>query len=435
MALATGKARRRAPLKEQPGGDFTRGLSMNTLKLIMCASAATLGLAWAGSAAAQAAAPAPAPAAAAPAAPAATPMANPAITAPMAANPNPAVFDAGPLGKITVDGVFSVLGGYQSPDPTFFGGPDRNAGVFDVSNAQVIINKSDGFLQFYVQAGGYSLPALGATYFRATVESPATYGYVPQGFVKLVPNAMFSIEAGALPTLIGGEYTFTFENMNIERGLLWGQEPAVSKGVQGNFTNGPIAISLAYTDGYYSNEYTAVSGLITYTFKNSDTLAFAGEGNVSTNRVATFVTPLPQNNGQIYNLLYSHTAGPWTISPYLQYTSVPTVRAANGAILSLSADTWGVAVLTKYNFTPVFSVAGRLEYISSSGHQNLLFGPGSNAWSFTITPTYQKGIFFARAEVSYVSIGSGDSFDGDEFGELGNHGSQVRGVVETGVDF
>ena len=121
------------------------------------------------------------------------------------------------------------------------------------------------------------------------------------------------------------------------------------------------------------------------------------------------MTPLPQNNGQIYNLLYSHTAGPWTISPYLQYTSVPTVRAANGAILSLSADTWGVAVLTKYNFTPVFSVAGRLEYISSSGHQNLLFGPGSNAWSFTITPTYQKGIFFARAEVSYVSIGSGDS--------------------------
>jgi hypothetical protein len=403
---------------------------MNTLKLIMCASAATLGLAWAGAAAAQAAAPA-----AAPAAPTASPMANPAITAPMAANPNPAVFDAGPLGKITVDGVVSVLAGYQSPDPTFFGGADRNAGVLDISNAQVIINKSDGILQFYVQAGAYSLPALGATYFRATVEAPATYGYVPQGFVKLVPNSAFSIEAGALPTLIGGEYTFTFQNMNIERGLLWGQEPAVSKGVQANFTQGPWAISAAYTDGYYSNEYTAVSGLITYTFKNSDTLAFAGEGNVSTNRVSTFVTPLAQNNGQVYNLLYSHTSGPWTISPYIQYTSVPTVRAANGTILSLSASTWGGAILTKYNFTPEFSVAGRVEYISSSGRQNLLFGPGSNAWSITVTPTYQKGVFFARAEVSYVSIGSGDTIDGDEFGEFGNHGSQVRGVLETGVDF
>jgi len=30
--------------------------------------------------------------------------------------------------------------------------------------------------------------------------------------------------AAKLPTLIGAEYTFTFENMNIERGLLWNQE-------------------------------------------------------------------------------------------------------------------------------------------------------------------------------------------------------------------
>jgi hypothetical protein len=410
---------------------------MNKLKLIMCASAATLGLGWAGAAAAQTAAPAPAPAAApaAPAAPAASPMANPAITAPMAANPNPAVFDAGPLGKITVDGVFSVLGGYQSPSPTFFGGADRNQSFFDVSNAQVIINKSDGVFQFYVQAGAYSLPALGATYFRATTETPNTFGYVPQGFVKIVPNSMFSIEAGALPTLIGGEYTYTFENMNIERGLLWGQEPAVSKGVQGNFSNGPIAISVAYTDGYYSNVYTAISGLITYTFKNSDTLAFAGEGNVGRNHVSTFATPLAQNNGQIYNLLYSHTSGPWTISPYIQYQTNPHVIGPMGVTLVSSASAWSGAILTKYNFTPEFSLAGRLEYISTSGHQNLLFGPGSNAWSITVTPTYQKGVFFARAEASYVSIGSGDSIDGDEFGELGNHGSQVRVMAETGVDF
>jgi hypothetical protein len=421
------RPKRRPKLNPAAAAAVTLGLAW--------AGAATLGLAWAGAASAQATAPAPAAAPAAPAAPAASPMANPAITAPMAANPNPAVFDAGPLGKITVDGVFSVLGGYQSPSPTFFGGADRNQGFFDVSNAQVIINKSDGVFQFYVQAGAYSLPALGSTYFRATTETPNTFGYVPQGFVKLVPNAMFSIEAGALPTLIGGEYTFTFQNMNIERGLLWGQEPAVSKGVQGNFTEGPWALSVAYTDGYYSNVYTAISGIVTYTFKNSDTLAFAGEGNVAPNRISTFVTPLPQNNGQVYNLLYSHTMGNWTISPYIQYTSVPVVHAANGSVLSLSADTWGGAILTKYNFTPEFSVAGRVEYISSSGRQNLLFGAGSNAWSITVTPTYQKGVFFARAEISYVSIGSGDSIDGDEFGQFGAQGSQVRGLVETGVDF
>ena len=52
---------------------------------------------------------------------------------------------------------------------------------------------------------------------------------------------MFSIEVGALPTLIGDEYTFSFENLNIERGILWGAEPAVSRGVQANFTTGPLA--------------------------------------------------------------------------------------------------------------------------------------------------------------------------------------------------
>ncbi len=413
---------------------------MNKLKLTMCAGVAMLGLAWAGAAAAQTAGSSPAAATppatpAAPAAPTPSPMANPPVNAPMAANPYPATFDAGPLGKITVDGVLSGLAGYQSPSPTFFGGVDRADGFVDLSNAQVIINKSDGVFQFFVEAGAYSLPALGATYFKSTTETPNTFGYVPVGFVKIVPNSMFSVEVGSLPTLIGDEYNFTFQNMNIERGLLWGQEPAFSKGVQGNLALGQFAFSLAYTDGYYSDVYSAVSGSAIYTFKNSDTLAFAAEGNIGRNHRSTFVTPPAQNNGSIYNLIFSHTAGPWTISPYIQYQTNPRVFGPGGGLLVDSASAWAGAILTKYSFTPEFSLAGRLEYISTSGHQNILFGPGSNAWSITVTPTYQKGVFFARAEASYVSIGSGDSIDGDEFGQLGNHGSQVRVMAETGIDF
>ena len=79
-----------------------------------------------------------------------------------------------------------------------------------------------------------------------------------------------------------------------------------------------------------------------------------------------------------------------------------------------SGDSYGVAVLAKYSFTPEISIAGRVEYIGSSGAANLLYGPGSNAWSFTVTPTYQKGIFFARVEGSYIGIGSGTP--GDELG-------------------
>ena len=147
--------------------------------------------------------------------------------------------------------------------------------------------------------------------------------------MKIVPNSNVNIEVGALPTLVGAEYAFTFENFNIERGLLWNVEPVVSKGVQLNLSKGPWSASLAWTDGYYSNVYTALSGQVTYTFKNNDTLEFVGEGNVGTNHVANFVTPLAANNGQIYNLIFTHTQGSWEFMPYVQYQSTP--RSASAA--------------------------------------------------------------------------------------------------------
>jgi len=405
---------------------------MSNVKLIVCAGAASLGMAWAGMAAAQTATPPATPPAAAPAAPAANPMPYPSMTAPLAANPNPAVFDAGPLGKIMVDGVLSADGLWQS-NPQFGPFGQTQAGYADITNAQVILNKTDGPIQFYVQAGAYSIPTLGVPYLRTNQLDSNTYGYVPQGFVKIVPNSTINVMVGALPTLVGAEYAFSFENFNIERGLLWNLEPVVSKGVQLNVTKGPWSASVAWTDGYYSDVYTALSGQVTYTFKNNDTLEFVGEGNVSTNHVATFVTPLAANNGQIYNLIFTHTQGPWEFMPYVQYQSTPTVRVG-GLVLTPSGSTWGAALLAKYNFTPTISVAGRVEYVGSSGGANLLgYGVSSNAWTFTITPTYQKGIFFVRGELSYTGVGSGTN--GFMFGANGNSNNQTRGMIETGFIF
>jgi hypothetical protein len=53
--------------------------------------------------------------------------------------------------------------------------------------------------------------------------------------------------------------------------------------------------------------------------------------------------------------------------------------------------------------------------------------------SVTLTPTFQKGIFFARAEASYVGITSGTP--GAEFGRDGEASSQFRGLIETGFIF
>jgi len=58
---------------------------------------------------------------------------------------------------------------------------------------------------------------------------------------------------------MGAEHTFDFENMNVQRGLLWNQENAVNRGVQINQALGKFSASLSWNDGYYSNRYLLLS--------------------------------------------------------------------------------------------------------------------------------------------------------------------------------
>ena len=364
-------------------------------------------------------------------APMSMPVPFPPMAGPLSDNPNPMSFDLGELGeKVYVTGAVTGLAFWQNHATGFFPGDfDSEA---DLSNAQVTIQKTDGLVQYMIQAGEYSTPSLGLPYIASSKLVPLTFGVMPQAFLKIVPNENFSIQAGKLPTLIGDEYFYTFQNMNIERGLLWNQEPLVSTGVQANYTNGPIALSLSLNDGYYSNRWNWVSGLAAYTIDPMNTIALAAGGNMGrTGYGTTFATPTAQNNGSIYNVIYTHTDGPWVISPYFQYQQI-----GSDVKLGFAHSTSAVsgAVLVSYAFDDNFKLAGRFEYISTSGNgPNILYGNGSKAWSFTITPTYQYKIYFARAEFSYVGVSSGTV--GAELGPFLDQTSQSRLMVETGIIF
>ena len=386
---------------------------MKLSKLSMCATAvgAALGLAAAGAAHAD-------------------PIFAPSMTAPLSANAMPASFDAGPFGKLSVGGAVSGLGMYQNNHV-----PGDHQWQADFSNAQAWVAKTDGPVQFFVEVGGYSFPSLGTPYFPAKTQTDLAFGVMPVGYIKIVPNSHFSIIAGKLPTLIGSEYGFTFQNMNINRGLLWNQEPLISRGVQANFSQGPIALSVAFTDGFYSNRYNQLSGLLTFTVNASNSIAFAGGGNLGSTPKVGFATPLVLDNSSVYNLFFSHTSGPLTISPYLQYTHV---SENPGLGIVHSASTWGGAILGKYSFTPEFAIAARGEYIKSSGTAasgapSLLYGNESKAWSLTVTPTYQKGIYFVRGEAAYTKIIDGTP--GAMLGGFFNDDSQFRLAAEAGVIF
>ena len=359
--------------------------------------------------------------------PAPAPLTTPAITGPLQAAP-PNIFDAGPLGKLNVNGIVSGMGLWQGNHV-----PGDEPTQAALSNGQGWIQKTEGWCQFYLQAGAYTLPAL-ATPFLATDETVTNlYGPVPVGFLKLQAGKNTSFMIGALPTLMGAEYTFTFENMNIERGLLWNQENAVNRGIQMNQTVGKFTAALSWNDGFYSNRYSWLSGSLTYA-NGPHSLAFVGMGNLGQTAFRTLATPV-QNNSSMYALIYTYTKGSWIVQPYFQYTNVPTNQKIG---IVKGASTTGGAILVNHTHKHGFSLPGRLEYISSSGNAaeqavNLLFGPGSAGWSITLTPTFRYRRFFIRGDLSFVRATS--YTPGNVFGPTGMNRNQPRGVIEAGFMF
>ncbi|GJE29711.1 outer membrane beta-barrel protein [Methylobacterium organophilum] len=369
------------------------------------------------------------------------------------ANPNPACFTTG-LGDIYVGGAVTGFAYYQTnafgiPSP---GGEQDRYGRVDFSNLQAWVQKADGPLQFYVHTGLYSIPALGLPLYSSFEQTDLLFGPVPVAYGKWQINDEWSIQAGRMFTNIGTELLFSYQNLNISRGLVFNQENFINHGVQVNYASGPWAASLAVVDGFYSGELNWVTGLITYKIDDSNTIGINGGTHFSDFDASTrsarfqFATINSLQNSSIISVNYTYANGPWIVSPYFQYTSVD--RKDNYFVPLRGAETWGGALLAGYSFTDNFALAGRLEYIAQSGTKgdfagttatNVLFGPGSSAFSFTITPTFTWDRYFLRGEFATVQ-----AFDvatdatlgvGSGFGRNGLKKSQERYLIETGFTF
>src|ERR1035441_7993888 len=124
-----------------------------------------------------AAPPATAPVASPDPAPAALP--TPSMTGPLAALP-PAIFDAGPFGKIAVNGILDGLGMWTG---NYVAGDDSHEAA--LSNGQVFIQKPDGWFQFYLQAGAYNIAALGTPFLATDKTLSNLYRAVPVAYPNL----------------------------------------------------------------------------------------------------------------------------------------------------------------------------------------------------------------------------------------------------------
>jgi putative OmpL-like beta-barrel porin-2 len=349
------------------------------------------------------------------------------MTGPLRAG-SPIEFEGGAFGKLNLNGIISGTGLWQSSHAS----GDRSAQAA-LSNGQVFVQKTTGWWQFYLQAGAYNILSLGTPFLPTDKAISNLYGPVPVAYAKFVPGKNTSLLVGALPTLMGAEYTFDFENMNVERGLLWNQENEVNRGVQLNQTVGKFTASISWNDGYYSNRYSWLSGSLTFA-TGPHSLSLMGMGNLGQTSRQTLATPV-QNNGSMYALAYTYTKGNWIVQPYYQYGSVPTNPVVG---VLRGASTNGGAVLLSRTLMGGFSLCGRAEYIASTGNSarnsvNLVYGPGSSAWSATLTPTYQLQRFFLRGDLSLVRANS--ITRGDAFGTAGASRDQPRAVAEAGFLF
>lgn len=371
------------------------------------------------------------PAPAAPAAPATapTPLSTFVLTGPLQWLP-PATFDAGPLGKLSVNGILTGYSAFQNSSVT---GDDTAQAT--LSNGQIFIQRAEGKIQYFIEAGIYTMPTLGVPFVNAQDTLNNFFGPVPVAYLKLqaARNTQFLI--GSLPTLMGAESTFTYQNFNIERGIVWNQENAINRGIQVNQTLGKhLSAAISWNDGYYSNRYSWLSGSVTLT-KGPHSLVYDGMGNLGQTAYQTTATPV-QNNSYMHAVIYTYTKGPWIVSPYFQFSKLPT-NAKVGVAKGTSAT--GGALNVSRAFKGGFSLPARVEYLTSSGSAtdgsvNLLgFGAGSNGLTLTATPTYQKGGVYLRSDLAWVHA---DSYSaGDVFGKSGTNADQFRGVLEFGFIF
>ena len=353
--------------------------------------------------------------------------------------PNPLNVQSETFGTWSVQAIATGLA-FQQSNPV----PSNYSSYAAFSNLQANIQKTDGPLKVYVLAGSYSLAALGQAYIRSSTFTESTFGYVPEAYVALSVDTDWSISLGKLPSMGGLEAALTYENPNIQRGLLWTQTNSISRGAQLNYQDGNISAALSVNDGAYSGVYNWIGGLVSIKTSKTSEFTASWTGSLSGNSTNTTATPLLQNNSQISNLIYQYTGDRWSVKPYFQYTYIPS----NSSIgLYGHSGTVGYAVLTTYHVDPLtdgvspnrhISIPTRLEYQSSFGNSlnpNIpagpMYGPGSSAWSATITPTIQYGRTFARVELSFVK--TFNPLAGSAFGATGTNNTQTRGMLEVGL--
>jgi len=321
-------------------------------------------------------------------------------------------------------------------DVTLFAIDTQGSWSSDFSNALLNLSANAGNFHGNATVGEYNFPTVG---FPIATDSAANantsvYSVIPVGSVQYSLGSHWSVAAGKFAALLGQESPFTYQNVNIQRGLGWAMEPTISRGVQGTYAGGPWTLTLQYNDAYYSGHDRAFEGLIGWAPSANTNLQVAA---IVPNADAGPNPTVSVGNKAEYDFMYTRQIGKLQLLPYLLLVDSPS-SAKLGYKKSESA--WAGVLLATWTFDTPWSLAFRYEDAangSSAGdtgaNADLIgFGPGSSARTLTLTPAlhFENGGVL-RLEYSTISLSS--FAPGLGFGAAGNGGTQNRIGFEFGV--
>lgn len=358
--------------------------------------------------------------------------------------------DGGPLGALQLSGAAEGYGyviGNNNKSAVSTGITPNNDGI-NFGAGMVELQKATGLLQFTVELSSMG----GAIVLGSNTPGQSTFnqfstGPLYAGYVTFAPKAApVTISAGRFASLEGYESSFAWGNATQFTTVIADVGNNASNGVQVAYTQGPLAASLLFGDGWDTHVFNFMQALVTYTFNSDNVLnAFYGGnlgrtgvnahiyGNTGTSWKNTSVASYGPYfvNSQTFGMYYSYTGGALSVTPEMQYVyAKPDARVG---VNKFSANL-ATAVFGEYSFpnTP-YSLGGWVEYEDSVGASNWFNGGHSQGVGLALSPTWQHKDLYVRLNGGMFYLTHRTA--GNGFGDNANKRTQLMGTLDIGLEF
>lgn len=355
--------------------------------------------------------------------------------------------DGGPLGQLEMSGGFDAFGYTMTNN-----GPNSHQSGTRVDALFLELQKTTGVVQFTVEMGndnGGGI-ALGTQPSGISPMNTRSMGPVKQAFITIAPTGIpLTFSAGVMDGLEGYESSTSWQNVSLYTSALCYTTTSNQLGVNANYTQGPVDITLQFGDVADTKVFNFLSGLGSYTFNSNNVLSVYFGANLGRTGVNAH-TNIPAAsswsssavgsgntmvNGNVFGTYYSWTHGNLNLVPEVQYAYAKPDQKVG---ITKFTSNFGAAVFGDYSFanTP-YSVGGWVAYEKSLGSQNTWFlGPNDESIAFAVSPTWQYKYLYVRGNLGIIHLlhntSEGTTFG---FGNNSNKKTQVSAALETGFVF